>query len=92
MIYSDSRYSDATLFKSYNSARQSWEVTAFRVFPSSRASYFLYTWQELDRIDLIARKFLGTSALWWKVMDYNPEVINPFDITVGTQIRIPSVR
>jgi hypothetical protein len=92
VIYSDSRYSDATLVKSYNNATSSWEVTAFRTFPVTRASYFLYTWEENDRIDLISKKFLGTAALWWKVMDFNPEVPNPFNVAVGTQIRVPHVR
>ena len=45
---------------------------------------------EQDRIDQVAKKFLGYSHLWWKIMDFNPETINPLDIAPGTVIRIPN--
>ena len=92
MIYTDSRYANGHLFKAYNSQKKDYDVTVFRTFPSQKASYFLYTWGESDRIDLVCKRFLGTGALWWKVMDYNPELLNPFDIPVGTVVRIPNVR
>jgi nucleoid-associated protein YgaU len=52
----------------------------------------MYTWQESDRIELVAYRFFKTPAVWWKIMDYNPEIGNPFDIPVGTVLRIPNVR
>ena len=92
MIYTDSRYANGRLFKAYNLRKQDYDVTVFRNFPNQKASYFLYTWRESDRIDLVCKRFLGTAATWWKVMDYNPEILNPFDIPVGTVVRIPDVR
>lgn len=92
MIYTDSRYATGTLFKAFNQRKQDYDVTVFRTFPSNSAQYFLYVWQESDRIDLVCKKFLNTAGAWWKVMDYNPEILNPFDIPVGTVLRIPSVR
>jgi len=38
----------------------------------------------------LAKKFLGNSSLWWKILDINPEIINPQDISAGTQLRIPN--
>lgn len=92
MIYTDSRYANGNLFLAYTNALQDYSVTVFRNFPSERADYFLYTWKENDRIDMVAKGFLGTAGTWWKVMDFNPEILNPFDIPVGTVIRIPNVR
>jgi hypothetical protein len=28
--------------------------------------------------------------LWWRILDVNPEIINPQEITPGTQLRIPN--
>ena len=92
MIYTDSRYATGKLFNAYNSRVADYSVTVFRSFPNEKTDYFLYTWKESDRIDIIAKNFFGTSAIWWKIMDYNPELLNPFNIPVGTTIRIPNVR
>lgn len=92
MIYTDSRYASGNLLNTYAVRNNTFNATVFRVFPSSRTDYFLYTWKEGDRIDLVTKGFLGTAALWWKVMDFNPEILNPADIPVGTVLRIPNVR
>jgi hypothetical protein len=92
MIYSDSRYADGKLYSAYNVRKDAVDVFVKREFPRSRAEYFLYTWRESDRIDSVAYRFFNTPATWWKIMDYNPEIGNPFNIPVGTVIRIPHVR
>jgi len=28
--------------------------------------------------------------MWWEIMDINPEILDPFTITPGTQLRIPN--
>jgi prophage DNA circulation protein len=40
---------------------------------------------------MVAFKLLGSAALWWKIMDFNPEIVDPFSIPVGATIRVPSV-
>jgi hypothetical protein len=92
MIYSDSRYADGNLYSAWNLRKSATDVFVSRVFPSNRAEYFLYVWKEADRIDAVAYRFFKTPAVWWKIMDYNPEISNPFDISVGTVLRIPHVR
>jgi hypothetical protein len=91
MIFKDSRYVDGTLAEAYNPKTGIYHVTVFRKFPTSKTRFYLYTWNEEDRIDLIAHERLGHAALWWKIMDFNPEIINPMNIPVGTTIRIPNV-
>ena len=68
-------------------------VTAiYRTFPGSvTIRYIDYTWVDGDAIDFLAAAFLGSSKLWWKIMDINPDIPNPFEIEPGTIIRIPKV-
>jgi prophage DNA circulation protein len=90
MIYSDSRYADGDVFKSYDSRYQNYNYTVFRVFPEDSSNFYYYTWTLSDRIDLIAHRLLGDPELWWRIMDFNPEISNPFYIEAGTRLRIPN--
>lgn len=90
MIFLDSRYADGKLYKAQDSRTQKYQVSVFRIFPTDTASYFIYDWVETDRIDNVANKFLGSPNLWWRIMDFNPDIIDPFNIAPGKQIRIPS--
>lgn len=90
MIYLDSRYADGTIFKAYDARNGSYQLTVFRNFPTYTTSFFMYEWVEIDRIDDIALQFLGKSELWWQIMDINPEILDPFNIPPGTQLRIPN--
>ena len=64
----------------------------YRVFPETvKVTYFDYTWVDGDSLDYLAAAFLGSSKLWWKIMDINPTIINPFEIEPATVIRIPKV-
>lgn len=90
MIFLDSRYADGNLFKAQDSRNRKYQVSVFRIYPSDITNYFLYDWVETDRIDNVANKFLGSPNLWWRIMDFNPDIIDPFNISPGTQIRIPN--
>lgn len=90
MIYSDSRYADGNIFRAYKPATDAYEATVTRNFPTESSSYFVHTWSHDDRIDLVSLKYFGDGRLWWRIMDYNPEIGNPMMITPGTKIRIPS--
>lgn len=90
MITSDSRYANSTVFLAYNAKNQQYDVTAMRVFPQLSTEFFWYTWRSSDRIDQLAQDLLGDGNSWWKIMDINPDVLNPFNIAPGTQIRVPT--
>lgn len=89
MIFLDSRYVDGTILKAYDSRNGSYQLTVIRKFPEYSSAFFHYNWVETDRLDDLALQFLGSSDLWWQIMDLNPEVIDPFSISPGTQLRIP---
>jgi hypothetical protein len=90
MIYADSRYIDGTLAKVYRSFSDTYEQTVYRTWPSYAIDFFYYTVTEIDRIEELAATFLGSPDLWWRIMDINSNVLNPFEIPAGTQLRIPS--
>jgi hypothetical protein len=90
MIYTDSRYARGIFFKAYSPRKNTYELTVMRRFPVDQASFYYYGWRERDRIENVAARLLGDANLWWRIMDYNPEVIDPVNIPVGTVIRIPS--
>lgn len=84
MITSRSRYVDGRIVPQPDG-----EVVAYRVFPKVPRNQFLHTWSQSDRLDRLAARYLGSSDLWWKIMDANPIIQNPNDIRPGMQIRIP---
>ena len=89
MIFLDSRYVDGTIYKAYDARNGSFQLTVSRKFPTYTTSFFHYDWVETDRLDDLALQFLGSSDLWWQILDLNPEILDPFIISAGTQIRIP---
>jgi hypothetical protein len=89
MIYTDSRYADGIVVRSFDSRKLTYEVTLFRQFEESSSRFFYYTWTQRDRIDLVANELLGDPTLWWVIMDYNPEIANPLNIEIGAVLRIP---
>jgi nucleoid-associated protein YgaU len=84
MITSRSRYVDGRIVPMTDG-----EVVAFRTFPAVTQDPLLYTWNQSDRLDRLAARYLGSPLLWWKIMDANPLIQSPNDIRPGTQIRIP---
>jgi hypothetical protein len=89
MIFTDSRYANGIFFKSYDQKRSSYNLSVLRQFPVDRSNFYYYVWRERDRVDRVAAQLLGDSNLWWRVMDYNPEIIDPVNIPAGTLLRIP---
>jgi nucleoid-associated protein YgaU len=89
-VFRSSRYytGDAQQIKNKTTGLFNW--TVYRDFPgATQISYIDYTWVDGDRIDYLADVFLGNGTLWWKIMDINPTIQDPFSIKEGTVIRIP---
>lgn len=91
MIFSDSRYATGTVLKAQDARTGEYVVAVYRDWPVIKAAFYYYTWVEGDRIDHVAQLLLGSPSFWWRIMDVNPEYLDPFDIPIGTTIRIPSV-
>ncbi len=68
-----------------------------RVFKSTRPTKIkesiddlIITADEGDRLDLLANKFYGSSALWFVIASVNNLTNGSMHITPGTQVRIPA--
>ena len=90
MIFLDSRYVNGTLTKTWNPRKEQYDLVVLRNWSTYVQSYFYYNWVETDRLDNLALKYLGNPSMWWEIMDINPEILDPFSITPGTQLRIPN--
>jgi hypothetical protein len=89
MIYTDSRYARGVFFKAYNPRKKTYDLTVLRRFPTDQSNFYYYAWRERDRVENVAARLMGDANLWWRIMDYNPELIDPVNIPVGTLLRIP---
>lgn len=90
MIYLDSRYADSLLYRALDSRTGKYNVTVRRSYPVYETAFRYHEWTETDRLDTVARRYLGSSSLWWQIMDLNPEILDPFSIPYGTQLRVPN--
>ena len=88
-LFADSRYADGAQINAYDSRTYKIQKTIFRTWPTYLETFFFYNWVEGDRIELVSNLFLGRPDLWWQIMDLNPQILNPFNIAPGTQLRIP---
>lgn len=90
MIYLDSRYADALLYRALDARTGKYNVTVLRQYPVYNTSFSYHEWKETDRLDVLGIKYFGNPSLWWKIMDLNPEILDPFTIPYGTQLRVPN--
>lgn len=65
-------------------------LTVLRVFPEYQSGRFgTYIWRDGDRIDKVASYFLNDPLRWWELLDLNPEIHLPSEISPGMGIRVP---
>jgi hypothetical protein len=93
MIFNTSRYSNGVLGQVIDGHADNPTTYVYRRFGfiSNKQDYFLYQVSEVDRIDTIASNFLGDPKYWYRIMDINPDIKDPFLIPTGTVIRVPNV-
>jgi hypothetical protein len=92
MIYLNSRYANGSLQTVSDPRRGRLDTAVFRRFGMSQKarSYTVYVWVEGDRIDIVAARFYSDPTQYWRILDENPSIADPSDLTPGTSIRIPN--
>ena len=90
MIFTTSRYNNGPLVDVVDYKNDVTRKTVYRKWPTSVTSFSIYVWQDGDRLDLVANRFYNRPEVWWQIMDYNPEIVDPTSIQPGTEIRLPS--
>lgn len=86
-----SRYADNQVIPITNSAGTTRSTIIIKP-PNNATVYSIstYTWQIGDQIDYLAYSAYGDETQWWRIADANPEILFWNDVTLGTQVRIPS--
>lgn len=90
MIAANSRYASATVVTQKVNGDDTLYIT-----PSAPKTYTFqyknYVVNGADRIDDLAASFIGDPTQWFLIAQANPQVLNWFNLTPGTIIRIPTV-
>jgi hypothetical protein len=89
-MFDTSRYADGRFSQAINKRRSGYDIFVLRDFnvPTIQ-KYKEYQVTDGDRIDILADIFLGTPYAWHLIMDINPGVPDPFNLKIGTVLRIP---
>jgi phage tail protein X len=90
MITSSSRYTRNQVTPVTDGAGVTRPTILARVPPPTVYRVQYYTWGQYDRVDLLARRFYGSEALWWLFAEANPQIANWLFVPSGTVIRIPN--
>ena len=90
MLKTTSRYADGTFGVVADRHAEQPTLHVFRNFNvPDNVKYYVYTIKSGDRVDVLASTIYGKPELWHKIMDVNPNILDPFSIAPGTVIRIP---
>jgi hypothetical protein len=90
MIERVSRYYDGSLTQTPDKYTGEYIISVFRRFADSQqVNYITYTWKDGDNLSVLSEIFGVGYKYWWEIMEINPEIQDPFDITEGTILRVP---
>jgi hypothetical protein len=92
VIFLNSRYEYAIL--DYFALEKNADVHPVLFYPMpdvGTINYFEYAWVEGDRLDLVSQEFYKNPNLWWFILDKNPEIKDPNNISPGTILRIEAL-
>jgi hypothetical protein len=89
MISLDSRYAEADISFVLDPKAKTTRVTVFRSAPEDTATYRVHRWSDGDRWDFLAQEYLDAPTDWWRILDANPQIIDPTSMTPGMTVYIP---
>lgn len=88
MIFVGSRYESADIEYVLDPATGETHPTVFRQHFVPPADS-VYIWRSGDRLDILAHAQYGDASLWWRIMDANPALVDPYRIRPGARLRMP---
>lgn len=91
MYRNNSRYRNIRTLRDSETNRLYHENINTTIIPdSSDDQYFTVSIVEENRLDIIANTFYNTPRYWW-ILAFANNIIDPFDVPVGTRLRIPPI-
>lgn len=89
MIHIGSRYQNVPVVYMLDGRTGGTRPTVLRsnadITDSSTVSAF---WVESSRLDTVGSSLFDEPEQWWRVMDLNPEILDPLSLTAGTLLRL----
>ncbi len=87
-----SRYFEGPLAQIPNKTTGEYDIAVYRDFaPVGEVTFLTHVWVYGDNLSSLAKTYLLSPLLWWRIMEINPEITDPFSIEPGTEIRVPYV-
>ena len=91
-VYADSRYyASTTGYVKLTGDGDKKPILFYTPDNLTNISYYQHVYVNGESLDQIAYKYLGRPELWWAIVEYNPEVVDFFNIAPGTVLRVPRV-
>lgn len=92
MIYIGSRYEKQPVFYTIDSRSGNTRPTVVRTYVRPRRSTRpteTIRWQEGARLDRVSQALFGSADRWWRLMDANPDILDPMTVTAGALVVLP---
>jgi nucleoid-associated protein YgaU len=90
MIDRSSRYYEGPLAQVKHKYTESYTIAVFKPVMESRTiSYVEYVWVDGDTLGSLAASYLGNSKYWWEILEVNTNISDPFNIPIGTVLKVP---
>ena len=89
MIYIGSRYQQSPVTYMLDGRTGRTHPTVLRTQPAASPAGDITRWDYGARIDVYGSALYSDPEQWWRVMDVNPEILDPASMDPGTPLRIP---
>ena len=85
--YKESRYHDCSKHTDYDG--NVYLGMRYPIKNPVNSDDIFHTVQQGDRLDTLAKKYLGKASLWWVIADYN-DIFFALELPIGKTLLIPS--
>ena len=89
MIYTRSRYQSAPVVYMLDGRSGVTHPAVMRPYAPPTPATTVTRWDYGTRIDIYGSALFADPELWWRVMDGNPEILDPASMVPGTPLRLP---
>lgn len=90
-IYLGSRYENSTVDFFNTSPDGDQNVVVFGdIYFYETLSFSEHVFVDGEKLSNIANDVYNKPDRWWLILDNNPQIVDPFNIPVGTVLRIPN--
>ena len=91
-IYNGSRYQYSNIdYVQTNSANPALPIVFYQFSVFGTVSYQLHSYIQGECLDQLSFKYYKRPDFWWAILEANPQIADPTNISPGTSIRIPHV-